>query len=89
MKITKTNKTFAAAEARKTAANMGCHICPCCGETKSTWDYVRKGIYNKGLSMGGMCKEWCEGIFATRYMRIDCYSCKTCGATWESDPYEI
>lgn len=88
MKITRTSAQVANLNKSKQIANIGCNVCPCCGETKSHWDYCRKGIYNKGLSMGGIVKNWCEGIFKIRYMQVDCYSCHTCGATWESEPYQ-
>lgn len=86
------NKDFSSclsAQQRSQLANAGCKVCSCCGETKSEMEYFKEGIYNKGVFGGLICKQWTEGLFRTRHMRIDCYSCSTCGAQWESEAYEI
>lgn len=88
MKITKTSKNETLKNARRIRANMGCYVCPCCGETKSALEYIDEDIYDKGI-FSGVSKEWSRGIFQLRNMRIDCYSCRTCGAQWESDAYEM
>ena len=89
MKITRTSQAALSAQQRSQLANAGCKVCPCCGETKSEMEYFKEGIYNKGVFGGLICKQWAEGLFRTRHMRIDCYSCSTCGAQWESEAYEI
>lgn len=89
MKITRTSQAALSAQQRSQLANAGCKVCPCCGETKSEMEYFKEGIYNKGVLGGLICKQWAEGLFRTRHMRIDCYSCSTCGAQWESEAYEI
>lgn len=89
MKITRTSQAALSAQQRSQLANAGCKVCPCCGETKSEMEYFKEGIYNKGVFGGLICKQWTEGLFRTRHMRIDCYSCSTCGAQWESEAYEI
>lgn len=75
MKITKTSKRMSELKTAKEIANKGCDKCPCCGE-----------IYN-GLPLE---KSWYQGrLFRKgRYMKIDCYTCDSCGAEWESEPYE-
>lgn len=88
MKITRNSDMFASQQARRNFANAGCQKCPCCGETKTSSEYLREGVYNKGIVGGMICKTWAEGWFRTRYMRVDCYSCETCGAQWESEAYE-
>lgn len=88
MKITKSSKEAASFKAAKIAANAGCNVCPCCGENRSQLDYLRDGITMKGVS-DGICKNWIEGFFRVKYMQTDCYKCYTCGAEWESKPYEV
>lgn len=88
MRITRTPQDREFQATRKKIANRGCNVCPCCGETKSWTQYMKEGILNKGIDGGLICKAWAEGLFHTRYIRVDCYSCNTCGAEWESEPYE-
>ena len=88
MKITKIATKVSELDTKRTTANIGCKICPCCRENKSTLEYVKQDFIIKGISSGGICKQWAEGIFKTRHMKIDCYKCYTCGAEWESEPYE-
>lgn len=61
-------------------------ICPSCGETRSFYEYFAEGKFKGVLS--GTYKSWVEGFFKMKTMRVDCYSCCTCGCKWESDPYE-
>lgn len=88
MKITKTSNEAKTLEDRKALANIGCYTCPCCGETKLSIEYFAEGVLHKGLIVG-ICRTWAKGLFKFRYMRVDCYYCDTCGAKWESDPYEV
>lgn len=96
MKITKTDKEVSNSNLRKSIANQGCDVCPCCGETKTCEDYTdEEGVmsfllngYPKGISYF-TCKNYCKGFFKMKYMQIDCYVCYTCGAEWESEPYEV
>lgn len=85
MKITKTNKDVMRMNNRKLIANEGCHICPCCDETERLYFDSENGT--KGI-VDGIIKTWHEGFFKTRHMRVDCYVCYTCGAEWESEPYQ-
>lgn len=88
MKITRTARDSLSAAQRRAQANFGCQVCPCCGEAKTELEYFKEGIYNKGVSGGLVCKHWSEGLFKIRHMRVDCYTCYTCGAQWESEAYE-
>lgn len=89
MKIIKTGARSAELVGQRLKANLGCNRCPCCGENRKQIDYWKEGITHKGISSGGICKNWAEGFFKIKVMQIDCYKCYTCGAEWESDPYEI
>jgi len=88
MRITRTAQEVSSAKMNRVIANLGCKACPCCGETKSSTQYLSEGVYDKGIFGGLICRTWSEGLFRPRYMRVDCYSCETCGAQWESEPYE-
>ena len=87
MKITKWSNEVNISNEKRIIANIGCNICPCCGEVKDTFYYIKQGILNKGI-FSGIQKSWIEGFFKMRHMKADCYYCETCGAEWESDPYE-
>ena len=87
MKITKTADQSFIMDSNRIKANSGCRICPCCGESKSHIDYLKKGVLNKGVS-SGLHKTWAEGVFRMRNMKVDCYQCHSCGAEWESEPYQ-
>lgn len=52
-------------------------------------EYVKEGIYNKGIISGLVSTTWTKGLFKFKHMQADCYKCETCGAEWQSDPYEI
>lgn len=86
MKITRTSKEASALRMAQRTANMGCDKCPCCGETKKSMEYIRQGITNKGI-LTGIERTWNEGFLGLIGMKCDCYSCLTCGAKWESEPY--
>ena len=87
MKITKSSYEASMLESYKRIANAGCKRCPCCGESKSHLEYVSVGELHKGI-VSGLSKTWAEGFFKMKSMKCDCYSCLTCGAEWESAPYE-
>lgn len=88
MRITKSSEEVNKFVMAKEIANHGCDRCPCCGETK-TWDrYVQEGVTNKGILKGYINKTWVKGIFRMRNMKCDCYKCTSCGAEWESEPYQ-
>ena len=88
MKITKTSEKIAQLNANKMLANIGCKVCPCCGETENALEYISEGIYNKGI-FSGVTRTFTKGIIKLKVMEVDCYKCETCGAEWESDPYEV
>ena len=76
MKITRTSDRAVFLKTAKQNANKGCDKCPCCGKE-----------YN-GVSL--ISKTWYESGFLKkpRHMKVNYYSCSSCGAEWESDPYE-
>lgn len=84
MRIIRTNKNAAAATLNRQRANAGCNICPCCGETHSSLEYMQKGIMDSGI-VSGFLRRIYYGPFGAKY--ADVYSCKTCGAEWESEKY--
>lgn len=89
MKITKSGKKITQLNANKMLANIGCNVCPCCGETENALKYISEGIYNKGI-FSGITRTFTKGsIIKLKIMEVDCYRCETCGAEWESDPYEV
>ena len=79
MKIIKTKEQADALKLNKEKANEGCDRCPCCG---------RKCGLN-GLRLPMSNKTWYGGFLKTRHYQIDTYICSSCGAEWESEPYEI
>ena len=87
MRITKTSNRVSFLESAKRAANVDCNKCPCCGETKQSTEYISISDMNKGI-VSGIQKTWAEGLFKIKNMKCDCYHCLTCGAEWESEPYE-
>lgn len=81
-------KNQAFLDAQKEKANIGCDVCPNCGEVKKEYSllgdsgrYVYKGITHD-------YDYWCKGIFNIKYLKIDIYQCNTCGCKWQSEPYE-
>lgn len=78
MKIIKTKEQADALKLNKEKANEGCDRCPCCGR--------ECGL--NGLRFP-ISKTWYGGFFKTRHYQIDTYTCISCGAVWESEPYEI
>ena len=87
MRIIKTPVDKLQKDSIKKKANIGCNRCPCCGESRSSIQYIQMGRLNKGI-ISGITKEWTEGFFKTKQMKADCYMCLTCGAEWESEPYD-
>lgn len=76
-----------------------CSVCPFCGENRDYIDSIFKG-HNYGIS-GGTCTTWYgrKDKFMhfsfkklipqkLKHWKVSYFSCETCGAKWESDPYE-
>ena len=78
MVITKHRDKVLALRAARETANKGCNVCPCCGENRMDGciDHTFK-----------TWKRW-SWLLQTKNMKADCYHCLSCGAEWESDPYE-
>lgn len=75
MKITRTAKEALNFDEMKNNANKGCKVCPCCGKPLPKLYFP-------------ICKSWTEGFLKMKNMKVDCYKCYTCGAEWESEPYQ-
>lgn len=88
MRITKTPKQANKFARARKIANKDCDRCPCCGETKSWSRYQQEGIDGKGIVNPLSVRTWTRVIFHKRYMKRDKYKCCTCGAEWESNPYQ-
>ena len=89
MVVTKTANRAFTLESNRRKANTGCNICPCCGENKSENFYNKSGVFDKGVFTNELIsRTWTKGIFKVKHMKCDIYRCLTCGAEWESDPYE-
>lgn len=91
MKIVRTAQAVKDFKQRKINANKGCNVCPCCGESRRWVDCRNNGLLNQGIFHGyGYTKYVSYGFLGlkSKLMHIDTYTCETCGAKWESDPYE-
>lgn len=87
MKITKYPRVRSDFEQNREKANIGCDVCPCCGEKRHFY-YDQQEKRQKGTGPI-MHRSFTHGDFPNiKSMRVDCYVCVTCGAQWESDPYE-
>ena len=89
MRITKTSTQVSASKRRREIANIGCNKCPCCGETMSIAEAIKKGYgLKRGISSISMSRPVSKGLFSNEYKTVDIYSCRKCGAEWESEPYD-
>lgn len=88
MVITKTSEQVENFKHIQEIANYGCNVCPCCGETITFDRYAKYDCFSKGVMKLLAVKQWTEGIFKTRFMQSDLYRCLSCGAEWESKPYQ-
>lgn len=87
MKITRTKSDVSKFKSDRISANVGCDVCPCCGETRQ-WDYRLSGR-PVGISPPFMTRVDIGNFWKTRYASVDLYECFTCGAEWESELYDI
>lgn len=87
MKIIRTASDVSKSKSDRVSANVGCNTCPCCGETRQ-WDYRLSGR-PAGISPPLVARVNIGNFWMTRYASVDFYECYTCGAEWESDPYDI
>ena len=72
-------------------ASADCDKCPICGETKD-FHLSKPGDLTSlsGISQLS-CTTWAEGGFLfgrTKHYKIKHYICHTCGATWDSEPFQ-
>lgn len=82
MKITKLPNSIDPKEKEKELATKGCDKCPCCGETK---DWLKNGA---GIMAFPLTTEEVK-FFSVKYYDKMYYRCFTCGAEWESEPYNM
>lgn len=87
MKITKGADKLAQEKLNKERASIGCDKCPVCGETRKFMDVLTKEKKTGGI-LASTCTTYSKGFFKSRSYRVDHYSCQTCGAKWDSEPYE-
>lgn len=71
-------------------ASVDCDICPICGEDKNF--YLSKPgdpTSLQGISQMS-CTTWAKGgLFCrTKHYKIKHYICHTCGAKWDSEPFQ-
>lgn len=87
MKITKVPKKYDMLEYEKEKALKGCDICPFCGESRP---FTLIGNRVVGVA-GGVCYMTTvrTGLFKWESMQVNCFTCETCGAKWESEPFRI
>jgi len=83
MKITKTSSMVNTYKSYVNNANIGCNVCPCCGETREVQLENNKLV---GIDDGISCTE-AKGFLNIKVYHTTCYKCHTCGAQWESEPY--
>ena len=79
MKITKTSDRASFLKMSKQNANKGCDKCPCCGKPIKFPSLVSRTWYESGGLFG---------LGKSKHMKVNYYWCSSCGAEWESDPYE-
>lgn len=83
MRIIKSKEEIDKFKENKKIANEGCDICPGCGGSEQFC------VTNQGITgIQTHKRDWTQGIFNKRYLRVDRYHCWTCGCVWESEPYE-
>lgn len=89
------------AELRRMEANLGCHKCPHCGETRDTFDPTHpKDGHLHGISRGIVDVRFVGGRFFKRnkygiikfytpshFEHRDIWNCFECGTEWASGPY--
>ena len=99
LKIVKLPKKYDMKEYYKKEALKGCESCPFCGENKK-WGYNIHASKFEGI-LSRVCITWYGRKdrlekFSLRKLipqksrnwKVSYFECKTCGATWESEPYE-
>lgn len=86
MKVTKTGARIEFLKQQKAMANIGCNICPNCGENRHFFPSLP--LFTKAGILQSTYTSWAAGFFRTKYMREDNYHCLTCGCEWKSEPYE-
>lgn len=87
MKITKGADILLKEKLNKERASIGCNKCPICGETRKHMEAITKTGKSEGI-LSATYSTFSKGLFRTKYFRVDHYTCLSCGAKWDSDPYE-
>lgn len=88
MKIIKTPNDIKRYELSKEKANIGCHVCPTCGNTNivDLFTHIVSPSDTDIVKMTFGCTK--ERFFTYKTGHIDKYECKKCGTEWESEMYE-
>ena len=87
MIITKTKQNIINRENKRIKANIGCNVCPGCGNTNivNVWEQLSTGNKDCIVKMTFRCVK--EGLFTYKSGSVDRYECKKCGTEWESEIY--
>lgn len=69
-------------------ANIGCNVCPECGEHSSMHIDLITGKL-RGIGTGLVSESFTRfGFPKMKHYRINKYQCYSCGCIWESDSYQ-
>ena len=83
MKIIKTAQEVNSFRVQRELANIGCKICPCCGESMSFMEAIKNGLSRRGIYSITLSRP----VKLNEYKNVDVYLCARCGAEWESELY--
>jgi hypothetical protein len=71
---------------KRKLANIGCNVCPCCGEKRKFSVNLFTGK-PYGILKSYFVRSESHTFSNRKEARYDMYSCTSCGAKWESDAY--
>lgn len=92
MKITKNPDKYDMNVYLKEKVLKECYTCPFCGENRKFGISMDKDGVPKshGIQDGIYYNIYVSvSLFKKQLMKVNKFSCTTCGAKWESDPYDV